>query len=185
MGEYIDKARDIYNTNTPWHFRGKNFQAYELGLNTDEITTKRQRHSAVKQVKGQFDLIMVTEYYWESLIMMKDLLCMDWYDLYIDARTVGSYEKPTFSEDEKEKFSKFNQLDEDLYKMSNSTFWEKAGKRKGGTQKLAQDVQNLKALYRYRDENVQLCKSIKNKKISKYDDNYLSTDFETDSAFET
>jgi len=59
-------------------------------------------------------------------------------------RTVGSYEKPTFSEDEKEKFSKFNQLDEDLYKMSNSTFWEKAGKRKGGTQKLSQDVQNLK-----------------------------------------
>ena len=71
--EYIDKAQDIYNTNTPWHFRGKNFQAYELGLNTDEITTKRQRHSAVDNIKNQFDLIMVTEYYWESLIMMKEI----------------------------------------------------------------------------------------------------------------
>ena len=71
--EYIDKAQDIYNTNTPWHFRGKNFQAYELGLNTDEITTKRQRHLAVDNIRNQFDLIMVTEYYWESLIMMKEI----------------------------------------------------------------------------------------------------------------
>ena len=59
---------------------------------------------------------------------------------------MGSYEKPTFSDDEKEKFSEFNKLDEDLYKMSNQTFWEKAKIRKGGVSKLAEDVQNLKVI---------------------------------------
>ena len=57
---------------------------------------------------------------------------------------MGSYEKPTFSDEEKKKFSDFNQLDEDLYQMSNQTFWEKATERPGGIPQLNQDVQNLK-----------------------------------------
>ena len=59
-------------------------------------------------------------------------------------RTVGSYEKPTFSDEEKKKFSDFNRLDEDLYQMSNQTFWEKATERPGGISQLNKDVQNLK-----------------------------------------
>ena len=70
--DYVNNAEELYNTDTPWHFRGKNFQGYELGLDTDAIHTDKDRKKAVKQVKNQFDLIMVTEYYWESLIMMKE-----------------------------------------------------------------------------------------------------------------
>ena len=57
---------------------------------------------------------------------------------------MGSYEKPTFSDLEKQKFSDFNRLDEDLYQMSNQTFWEKATQRPGGIIKLNKDVQDLK-----------------------------------------
>ena len=57
---------------------------------------------------------------------------------------MGSYEKPTFSDEEKKKFSDFNRLDEDLYQMSNQTFWEKATERPGGISQLNKDVQNLK-----------------------------------------
>ena len=63
---------------------------------------------------------------------------------------MGSYEKPTFSDEEKKKFSDFNQLDEDLYQMSNQTFWEKATERPGGIPQLNQDVQNLKVTTRVR-----------------------------------
>ena len=62
----------------------------------------------------------------------------------LNFRTVGSYEKPTFSDEEKKKFSDFNRLDEDLYQMSNQTFWEKATERPGGISQLNKDVQNLK-----------------------------------------
>ena len=64
--------------------------------------------------------------------------------LIFNFRTVGSYEKPTFSDEEKKKFSDFNRLDEDLYQMSNQTFWEKATERPGGISQLNKDVQNLK-----------------------------------------
>ena len=72
---------------------------------------------------------------------------MDWYDLYIDSRTVGSYEKPTFTDKEKAKFAKFNKLDEELYQMSNSTFWEKAEQRPGGVEQLNDDVEKLKVTF--------------------------------------
>jgi len=181
--EYVNNAEYLYDSKAPWHFRGKNFQAFELGIDTDAVHTEPQRQEAVDQVKNQFDLIMVTEHYWESLVMMKDLLCMDWYDLYIDSRTVGSYEKPTFTDKEKEKFSKFNRLDEDLYQMSNNTFWERAEQRPGGIDQLHDDVEKLKALYRYCDQNVEFCKKIKNKKIDKHDDMIID-EFETEDAFE-
>ena len=45
---------------------------------------------------------------------------------------------------EKEKFSKFNRLDEDLYQMSNNTFWERAEQRPGGIDQLHDDVEKLK-----------------------------------------
>lgn len=180
--EYVNNAEYLYDSNVPWHFRGKNFQAYELGIDTDAVHTAPQREEAVEKVKNQFDLIMVTEHYWESLVMMKDLLCMDWYDLYIDSRTVGSYEKPTFTDREKAKFEKFNKLDEELYQMSNSTFWEKAEQRPGGIDQLNDDVEKLKALYRYCDQNVDFCKKIKNKKIDKHDD--VINEFATDETFE-
>ena len=59
-------------------------------------------------------------------------------------RTVGSYEKPTFTESEVAKFQSFNALDEFLYKMSNTTFWRKAESRQGGVEQLKTDVEKLK-----------------------------------------
>jgi hypothetical protein len=48
-------------------------------------------------------------------VYLKDLLCMSWIDLFIDSRTVGAYDKPTFTESEVAKFKDFNKLDEFIY----------------------------------------------------------------------
>ena len=40
---------------------------------------------------------------------------MNWIDLFIDSRTVGAYDKPTFTESEVAKFKDFNKLDEFIY----------------------------------------------------------------------
>lgn len=167
--EFINKASEIYNSSAPWHFRAKNFQAYELGLE-NEIEDEESMKRIWQTVNQQFDLIMITEYYWESLILMKDLLCMNWYDLYIDSRTVGSYEKPTFTTAEVEKFAEFNKLDQFLYKKSNETFWQKAAERPGGIEQLQTDKLKLQALYRYCEENKDLCQQLKSdQSFSKFD----------------
>jgi len=185
--EFIEKMEKVYSTDTPWHFRARNFQSYELGFDSQlAIDADLKTMSRIWNVlSAQFNLIMITEFYWESLILIKDLLCMSWIDLYIDSRTVGSYEKPTFTEAERAKFSSFNGLDEFLYKMSNETFWNKANSRTGGIERLQADVQKLKALYRYCDENLDFCmeakqlgrpdkdeESEKYSEVKTYDDNF-------------
>lgn len=68
--EFINRAEEIYNPSAPWHFRARNFQAYELGYDSD-IDQIEVMEEIWTLVNDQFDLIMITEHYWESLIMMK------------------------------------------------------------------------------------------------------------------
>ena len=33
--QFLDELPEIYNSETPWSFRGRNFQAFELGLDNE------------------------------------------------------------------------------------------------------------------------------------------------------
>ena len=35
------------------------------------------------EMEDDFDLVMISNYYFESLVLLKDVLCMDWPDLYV------------------------------------------------------------------------------------------------------
>jgi len=158
--EFIAAVGENYDPNMPWHFRAKNFQGYELGFDT-LLESTEEIQEAWEETDRRFDLIMITEYYWESLVLMKDLLCMSWIDLFIDSRTVGAYDKPTFTESEVAKFKDFNKLDEFIYQKSNSTFWERVQDRPGGMTKMEADVAKLKSLYAFCNDNVKECYDIK------------------------
>ena len=64
----------VYSTDTPWHFRARNFQSYELGFDSQlAIDADLKTMSRIWNVlSAQFNLIMITEFYWESLILIKD-----------------------------------------------------------------------------------------------------------------
>jgi len=68
--DFINSIDEVYNASAPWHFRARNFQAYELGFDS-EIEDMSTMERIWNAVDDQFDLIMITEHYWESLILMK------------------------------------------------------------------------------------------------------------------
>ena len=72
--EFIEKMEKVYSTDTPWHFRARNFQSYELGFDSQlAIDADLKTMSRIWNVlSAQFNLIMITEFYWESLILIKD-----------------------------------------------------------------------------------------------------------------
>ena len=37
----------------------------------------------IGEMENDFDLVMISNYYFESLILLKQVLCMDWADLYV------------------------------------------------------------------------------------------------------
>ena len=53
----------------------KNQLLWDLGLPTEEMEDRESVQRKIAQLDSQFDLVMITERFEESLILLKDLLC--------------------------------------------------------------------------------------------------------------
>ena len=93
-------------------------------------------------MENDFDLVMISNYYFESLILLKQTLCMDWADLYVPPTKVKHYEHAKFTDNDKQIFSKFYHQDNLIYNHFNKTFWNKINDY--GQQRMKDDVKRLK-----------------------------------------
>ena len=79
---YLREAPSKWNSSIPWAGRGRNFQAWELGWDVDRVEEEYMAEK-IGEMEKDFDLVMISNYYFESLVLLKDTLCMDWPDLYV------------------------------------------------------------------------------------------------------
>ena len=56
-------------------FRAKNYMAFDLGFNNTDPTPEYTA-AAIQKMDKRFDLVMITDRFEESIILMRDLLCM-------------------------------------------------------------------------------------------------------------
>ena len=66
--------------NQPIHSRvlgyyGRNQQLCDSGLNVTQLTDLKAVKHKIKQIEKDFDLVMITEQFEESIVLMSDLLC--------------------------------------------------------------------------------------------------------------
>ena len=59
----------------PWASRGRNFQAFELGWDVDNESQDYIDHG-LRMMESDFHLVMISNYFFESLVLLKDVLCM-------------------------------------------------------------------------------------------------------------
>ncbi|XP_072025050.1 galactosylceramide sulfotransferase-like [Amphiura filiformis] len=104
-----------------------NNQMLDLGLPAKDF----RNHSAVmlhiQKLSREFDLMLLNEYFDESLLLLRKLMCWSFDDiLYIkqNARTNASRSQP-LSESTKDKIRNYNVADTSLYEYFNQTFWKK------------------------------------------------------------
>lgn len=76
LAKFLDNPLKYYNRSTPWYFRAKNYQAFDLGFD-HEREDKSYIRRVLSEMDNTYDLVMITERMEESLILLKDLLCMD------------------------------------------------------------------------------------------------------------
>ena len=79
---YLREAPLKWNETIPWAGRGRNFQAWELGWDVNR-GDQEYLNAKLAEMETDFDLVMISNYYFESLVLLKDTLCMDWPDLYV------------------------------------------------------------------------------------------------------
>lgn len=102
-----------------------NGQLFSLGFNTTKVLAEyKSVLKAVDQVDTEMDLVLITEYFDESLILLKKLMCWSFEDiLYISQKRSGR--KYTFSDHIKRRLLSWNFADVILYNHFNKSLWQK------------------------------------------------------------
>ena len=90
-----------------------------------------------------YDFVAISEYYYESLVLLREQLCLPWTALYVEDRMVSStYEKVDFTLKQKKNLKLFFQQDEAIYNYFNASFWKKV--ENYGIKRMEKDVKRLK-----------------------------------------
>ena len=100
-------------------------QIVDLGMDIKNLRNKSEVKRYIQKLSQDFDLMLITEYFDESLLLLRKLMCWSFsHIIYIkqNARSKGSSK---LSESIKKKLREWNTADLMLYQHFNKTFWEK------------------------------------------------------------
>lgn len=114
------------NSNFRFHQSGVNPMLFDLGLKRKHLQDQRKIKRKVAEIDANFDLVLISEYFDESLVIMKDMLCWRLEDVAYFVSNARKDEKViTLSQETKENLTTWNAGDVLLYQHFNRTLWKK------------------------------------------------------------
>lgn len=147
---FYDNPSKYYNVETDWYFRAKNHMFFDIGYDVSNDDSN-YIGSKVNEMENIFTLVLLTDFFDESLIMMKNLLCWDWEDIiYIKFKMRVDDAKTEVQEDLAQKILKWNKADAMLYDFFNKTFWKKV--EAYGTDRMKNDLEVFKRKQKHAEE---------------------------------
>ncbi|XP_044146942.1 galactose-3-O-sulfotransferase 2-like [Bufo gargarizans] len=143
LEEYLKNPHKYYNQTSKSSSFGKNLIAFDLGLDHNVPESQKYFEMAQKSIEIMFNLVLITEYFDESLILLKDALCWSFDDvLSFPLNSRNNTNQKNLSEETQEKIIMWNQLDWQLYVYFNKTFWKKVDNF--GRDRMQSEVQELR-----------------------------------------
>ncbi|KAJ8038102.1 Galactose-3-O-sulfotransferase 3 [Holothuria leucospilota] len=104
---------------------GRNSQSYDLGLSRSKFKNKTEINLLIERLSKELDLVMIAEYFEESLVLLKRELCWYFEDIVYTVKNNRSRSKPPLSRNLLKEIKTFNKADFMLYEHFNETFWNK------------------------------------------------------------
>ena len=136
-----------------------NSNLFDMGLEQDDCQNMTIVKSYIEKMDREFDLVMIADYFDESLVLLKRLLCWEFEDIvYIKLR--GKTTNIEFEEEVKKNILIWNHADAILFDHFNKTFWGKVHQA-GPT-----FYEELKRFRRINQEYQASCESLQNTKMS-------------------
>ncbi|KPP66019.1 galactose-3-O-sulfotransferase 3-like [Scleropages formosus] len=140
--------------NSPWRYYragdkdsmyAHNTLTYDLGGDKDHLATDAAYMKAfIAEIERIFSLVMISEYFDESLVLLRHLLSWDLEDvLYIKLNMRAPSSKRRLSKDLPVKIRNWNALDTKLYDHFNATLWRRLTEL--GLSCVAKEVQMLRS----------------------------------------
>ena len=132
---------------------GRNPMMFDLGLDLKYFENVTAVTEYIQFLDKEFDLVMIMDYFDESLVMMKRMLCWEMDDiLYVKLNERQDKEKATsLSAEVKENIRQWNKADVLLFNYFNETFWRKVAMEGPGF------YEDLSAFRRRKQEIKELC----------------------------
>ncbi|XP_006820317.2 galactosylceramide sulfotransferase-like [Saccoglossus kowalevskii] len=104
----------------------RNRQMFDLGLDPENSYNETLVDHAIQKATNDFDLVMIAEYFDESLILLKKLLCWEFEDIvYIQQNTRNDQLRSRLDDWKRQRILEINSADLKLYQHFNNTFWLK------------------------------------------------------------
>ena len=112
----------------------RNLMTFDLGLSHRYFQNYTAVKNYIKFLNKQFDLVMIMDYFDESLVLLKRLLCWEIDDiLYVKLNERKDNEKATrLSGSVQDNIRRWNKADVLLFNYFNATFWKKVEKKGSG-----------------------------------------------------
>ncbi|XP_013406497.1 galactose-3-O-sulfotransferase 2 [Lingula anatina] len=117
----------------------RNVMMFDLGLKKEYMNDENMIEGKIKEIEQRFHIVLIAEYFDESLILMRDLLNWSNHDiLYFKQNIMSNTTKRTISDATKHRLEQWNKADVMLYQYFIATFWANA--KKFCLEKLAAEV---------------------------------------------
>ena len=120
----FNHSRNVGNVMT---YLARNPMMFDLGFSLDYFQNLSAVNEYIQFLDREFDLVMIMDYFDESLVLMKRLLCWETDDiLYVKLNERLDREKVRrLSESVQENIKRWNKADVLLFDHFNNTFWRK------------------------------------------------------------
>ncbi|KFQ55194.1 Galactose-3-O-sulfotransferase 2, partial [Nestor notabilis] len=143
LEEFFRQPYHFYNpTNSDSHY-AKNLMTFDFGFNPDGEVSAERVQLMLKAIEASFDLLLISEYFDESMVLLKEMLCWDLDSVVSFPLNIrDSSTKSPLSDTIVEKIKDWNRLDWEIYIYFNRTFWERID-RDIGRERMQQEVKAL------------------------------------------
>lgn len=104
----------------------RNGMLFDLGFDHKYDDDEAKILQKINELDAEFDLVMIAEYFDESLLLLKKLLCWEFEDiLYLSSGVRSSSHRYELDEDLIKRLREWSHGDSLLYNHFNTTFWKK------------------------------------------------------------
>ncbi|XP_006817507.1 galactosylceramide sulfotransferase-like [Saccoglossus kowalevskii] len=113
ISEFLRNPQQYTNT-IPWNNR--NGQLFDLGLSSTQTLDEEMVNETIKTLHKEIDVVLITAYFDESLLILRDLLCWSVNDiLYMSNGIRSDNRRSNLTSTDKDKILEWNKSDLNLY----------------------------------------------------------------------
>ncbi|XP_029472900.1 LOW QUALITY PROTEIN: galactose-3-O-sulfotransferase 2-like [Rhinatrema bivittatum] len=154
LDQFLSSPFGYYNPHEDYHMLIKNTMWYDFGYDNNAEDREDYVYSVLEEIEQRFQLILITEYFDESMILLKNTLCWELEDVVYFKLNVRSQDTiQNLTQESKERAKQWCSLDWKLYQHFNRTFWKRI-RETIGLEKMKQEVEILQARQK---ELMQIC----------------------------